>query len=313
MKLKNLAIYFALAPAVVSAWSGDGHIQIADIAWTKLTPKAQQRVAEILAAGEPTFRPMNGNVRDAFGKAATWSDYIKGKNESIYDDLITTYNRKFEPNIESTGSEGVRCKTWHYYDIPIRYKGAEPKVRPSNALVALNLAFDELKKLQSQPNADLKLQCWWLYWITHVVGDLHQPLHCTSNHEVHEDGDDGGNKYNITAPDQDRKIRLHGFWDAGIGRAIGREREAGLSPNVQDVTSRWLLEEKLQPVTAVVKDIDVMNWLKFGAAMADQKVYTGIQENERPSAEYIESQISLSKKQAVLAGYRLAEILNRTL
>jgi hypothetical protein len=309
--MRSLALVFAVAPVLAFGWGNDGHIQVADIAWTKLTPTAQAKIAKILAAGEPTFRPLDGNIRDAFGKSATFCDYMKGKTNTIFEDIIPGMNTKFEAGIEGTGNEGVRCKTWHYYDIPIKFTGKEPQVRPSNAYVALNYAVDSLSELQKNPNGDLRMQCWWLYWINHVVGDLHQPLHCCSAHDVHEEGDDGGNKFMIKSPDQDRKVRLHGFWDGAIGRAIGAEREAGLSPNVIDVTTRWTSDPALQPEKTQITNLNVMDWLKSGAKLAEASVYMGIKEEEQPNAKYVNEQIKLCKKQAVLSGYRLATMLNK--
>ena len=136
--MRRLALLLSFAPFTLLAWSADGHRQVADIAWTKLTPAVLAKLGKILAAGEPTFTPMSNDVRESFRQASTWSDFIKGTKPSVYDDMIKANNTRFEPNIESTpGNEGVRCKTWHYYDVPIRYRGAEPAVRPSNALVAL--------------------------------------------------------------------------------------------------------------------------------------------------------------------------------
>ena len=54
----------ALLPFQGLAWSADGHNQIADIAWSKLTPKAKARLTVILNAGEPRFR--NSDTRVAF-------------------------------------------------------------------------------------------------------------------------------------------------------------------------------------------------------------------------------------------------------
>ena len=312
--MRRLALLLCLAPSALFAWSGDGHTQVADIAWTKLTPAVQAKLAKILAAGEPTFTPVNGDVREAFRKSATWSDFIKGTKPSVYDEMIKANNRRFEPNIESTpGNEGVKCKTWHYYDIPIRYRGAEPQVRPSNALVALGFSINELGRLNKLPDAEPRTQAFWVYWINHVVGDLHQPLHCTSSHEHEAEGDDGGNKFMITAPDNDRSIRLHGFWDGAVGKAIAKDREAGLDANVEAVTQRWTSDPTLQPTAAQIKNLDIMSWLKTGAALADKFSYDGLKPEDKPSAEYMDAMITLSKKQVVLSGYRLAEILNSRL
>jgi hypothetical protein len=290
-------------------------MQVADIAWTQLTPRVQQKLAIILNAGEPTFRPYDGNVRDAFRKASTWCDYIKRGQPGPYDEIITKYNTFFEPNMVLEG-EGVRCKTWHYYDIPIMYSGSEPKVRPSNALAAMNLAVKELTAIAKNELADPKMAAWWVYWITHVTGDLHQPLHCVSNHSVHSEGDDGGNKYTIkgtTREGRPRDVKLHGFWDGAIGRAIGAERETGLSPNVEDVSVRWAANPAYKAKPADAANLDVMSWLKEGAKLAQSMVYAGISEGTAPSDPYVKNQIELSKKQAVLAGFRLAGILNQAL
>jgi hypothetical protein len=311
--MRALVFLVALAPTLVLAWGNDGHIQVADIAWSLMTPQARAKAAKILEAGEPTFRPLEGNVRDAFGRSATFCDYMKGRTNTIFEDMIPGMNSMFEKGIEGTGNEGVRCKTWHYYDIPIKFTGATPQVRPSNALVALNNAIKELGDLQKNPNSDVKMQAWWIYWINHVVGDLHQPLHCCSSHAVHEDGDDGGNKFMIKAEGNDRKVRLHGFWDGGIGRAIGLEREAGLSPNVEAVSARWLADPTLKPTEKEVNNLDVKSWLESGAALAEKQVYEGIQEETVPDGNYTANQIKLCKKQAVLAGSRLAALLNKIL
>lgn len=312
MRFMLLAV--AILPGLAHAWSGDGHAQIADIAWVKLTPKAQEAIGKILAAGEPKFRPLGGDVRAAFRDSATFPDYIKNLNNvTAYEDVITAMNVRFMPNIASIGNEGVRCKTWHYYDIPIRYKSTPEAVLPSNANVALNLSIDELGKMAKAGLTDPKMACWWLYWIEHIVGDLHQPLHCVSSHEHDPKGDDGGNKFMVKSPEQDREQRLHGMWDGGIGRAIGFEREQGMDPNVQKVSERWLADAVLKPLDVSVNNLDVMDWIKDGAQLADKHVYGELKPGDKPNSIYIDNLIALSKKQAVLAGERMANILNKIL
>jgi hypothetical protein len=56
-----------------------------------------------------------------------------------------------------------------------------------------------------------------------------------------------------------------------------------------------------------------MSWLKTGAALADKFSYDGLKPEDKPSAEYMDAMITLSKKQVVLSAYRLAEILNKSL
>jgi hypothetical protein len=170
-----------------------------------------------------------------------------------------------------------------------------------------------LTKLNGKTISDPKMACWWLYWIEHVVGDLHQPLHCVSNYEFNSTGDAGGNKFKIESPDGDRPTNLHSFWDGGIGRAIGEEREKGKDPNVEKVSARWLADRTLAPSSDLVKDLNPMNWIRAGARLADRAVYGNLKPGGRPDMQYMFQQTDLCRKQAVLAGLRLAAVLNKAL
>jgi hypothetical protein len=50
-----------------------------------------------------------------------------------------------------------------------------------------------------------------------------------------------------------------------------------------------------------------------GWRLAQDRVYSHLKPGEVPSAEYVVQHVALCKRQALLAGYRLAEYLNRTL
>lgn len=309
----RLVPFFVLAlPTLTLAWSGDGHQQIADIAWTKLTPTAKAKIEKILNAGEPKFQVGANGVRDAFRYSATFCDYMKNKNDTIFEDIIPTMNSRFNANVASLGNEGSRCKTWHYYDEPIRYQGAKPEIDPSNADVALRLSINELAKLNKGGLSDLKTACWWLYWIEHVTGDLHQPLHCVSNYEANAKGDAGGNKVKIEKAEGSGNSNLHSLWDGGIGRAVAEDRKAGLDPNVEKVSERWAMDSKLQPTAAQVNDLMPINWILNGAKLADTVVYR-LSNGSKPDGKYLADETALCRKQAVLAGFRLAAILNKAL
>ena len=311
--MRFLTVFVALVPSMLFAWGGEGHKQIADIAWIKLTPIAKIKLAKILEAGEPSFRPVGGDVRDSFRSSSNFCDYIKGKTDTIYEDIIPVMNSKFNSNIESIGREGIRCKTWHYYDLPIRFIGKTPDIDPSNAEAAVKLAVLELTKVNGAGLSDPKVACWWVYWIEHVVGDLHQPLHCESSFVYDATGDAGGNRFRLASPDGDRPTNLHSLWDGGISRAITEEKEKGKDGSFEKVTERWTSDSGLVPTPEAVKDLDPMSWIKAGAKLADLVVYGKLKPNDKPNMQYLSQQTDLSRKQAVLAGLRLAAILNKAL
>lgn len=303
----------------VLAWDAVGHMQVADIAWAKLTPHAKSEVTAILMQGDPRFRPVShkeADVRDAFRRASVYADIIKGDRTTQYEDIIPKMNALFfvTAKPDPANREDELCKTWHYYDTPIRDKGSHPAPE-SNALKALTLARTEIARLEAAPGKDRKMQCWWLYWTEHLVGDLHQPLHCVNSYEFQAEGDAGGNKLQvITDPAQpSRKNRLHGYWDGGIGHAISADRQNSLSPSVEDVTQRWSSDPTLQPADKDAANLNVASWIVTGAKQADTVVYKDLKQDAPLPTGYSDSHILLCKREAVLAGKRLANLLNSLL
>lgn len=324
MKRRWIGLEIALLALIVAAparaWDDVGHRQVADIAWTKLSKQAKRKIKAILLEGDPKFRPTGNDeasVREAFQKAATFPDEIKRNRTTSYESLIVPMNATFfvtappDPN----DNENFLCKTWHYYDTPLQDAGHHAP-KESNALKALTLARQELHRLELEPHPDHVRQCWWLYWIEHLVGDLHQPLHCASNFAILTDsGDAGGNLFLIVAdPAQPtRTSRLHGYWDGGIGRAIATDKAQGLDPNINAVSKRWENTPSLRPTRQEAANSNIMAWIENGALLSDTVVYVGLTPNAPLPTGYADTNMGLCKKQAVLAGFRLAALLNAAL
>jgi hypothetical protein len=56
----------------------------------------------------------------------------------------------------------------------------------------------------------------YLTWLLHLVGDIHQPLHCTAVFsEQFPNGDKGGNDAFIRI--RSSPVKLHAFWDGLLG------------------------------------------------------------------------------------------------
>ena len=110
------------------AWNSTGHEQVADIAWPRLTQQTKNRISDILmAAGDATFRQVGNSSaarRNAFRIAATFPDFIK-THSSSYDSVIPGMNHLWHPETDPLVSphEKEKCKSWHYYDTPIRFSG----------------------------------------------------------------------------------------------------------------------------------------------------------------------------------------------
>ncbi len=315
MRLRSLfAIPLLLLPTLSLAWNAEGHKQIADIAWAKLTPKAKAAIERVLAQADPMFAADLGNeqqARNAFRLLSTMPDVIKGNRNTAYEATVVAENTTWD--VSDAGREGDRCKTWHYYDLPIRYTGPAPKVRDSNAVNALDRAADKLATMARAGDSSLQAS-WWLGWIEHVVGDLHQPLHCTSDYEInHEEGDAGGNgvKLGLTGS-YGRPQSLHAYWDEGIDHARESRGSGGRGKtSIERTTGEWLADRKLQPGRDLLASYDPMRWVRDGARLADRVVYAReIKDGAVPSAAYEATHKELCARQAVLGGMRLATVLN---
>lgn len=312
-----LALSVAMASAA-SAWNSRGHEQVADIAWSRMNGNARAAVANVLKKGDPLFQHGDPSLgagsatddRSIFVFAATFPDYIKTVTrrdgtpnpayvKTKYEALIDDLNDKWHPADDPTNSQGekVRMKTWHYYDTPLFIMPAPP-VRESNALNALNFLIGGL-----DPGGDPARQAFWVYWTEHVVGDLHQPLHCASRYDnKHPNGDAGGNEFPLKTGE------LHAYWDAGIDHALAADHLTQAA--LPDVTDKWKAKVTIDPDGLAAKSQDVATWIQEGAELARLDAYADVKENKDASKAYRVRQIDACRKQAVLGGYRLANLLN---
>lgn len=194
-----LGIFGAII-TTASAWDAIGHMIVNQQAYSQLTPAAKARVDTSIAA----FNKKQHATYD-FVTAGCWMDDIRGKT------------REFN--------------SWHYINLPYTPDGLPlPSEHEQNVLWGIKMCVGILKGEKLYLGVD-KDQA--LVMLTHLVGDLHQPLHTTSRNN-----DLGGNKVAVTnlvdsmaATFPDRK-NLHTFWDSAYRRVIkdGNAVEEYLEP-----------------------------------------------------------------------------------
>lgn len=182
----------SLTAPVSRAWGCKGHQTVALIAEKHLTPEAKELVFSLLAANpiDPQVKRYCGTaVSDPLGDASTWADDVRG-------------DRKNCP--------------WHYIDIP---RGA-PK-SPLEGFCGkqgcvVSALAEQISILKDQSAAGAK-RADAVRYIIHFVGDLHQPLHSTTN------DDEGGNCVPVKFFRRQPRERGHGYspnlhslWDSAI-------------------------------------------------------------------------------------------------
>ena len=240
--------FAAIAGSPAWAWGCKGHQIVALIAERHLNPHTRAMVMQILAASaiSPDLRRYCSDTGlDAFADSSTWADD----------------ERNVRPDTAG----------WHFIDIP---RGA-PKgdiaqyCPPSTGCITKSIA-DEIAVLRN-PGASAQSRAEALRYLIHFVGDLHQPLHTTTN------DDRGGNCVPVAFFDrtpqetnpakEDYRPNLHGVWDTDIIEHFAHGRTA------QQIADELESIFKAQVPAWESELIDVAAWAWEGHQVAENVVY----------------------------------------
>jgi len=164
-----LAVALLMVEPVFS-WGVTGHRAIAEIAQQHLTKRARKELEKLTG-------------KETLAWWSNWPDFIKSDS---------TWNH---------------ASPWHYVDLPGHMEKQKfiedlKKLPGKNLYTQIQAMVAELKN-SSLPAEQRRVA---LYFLIHLVGDLHQPLH------VGRDEDAGGNK--IVVYWFDKKTNLHTLWDS---------------------------------------------------------------------------------------------------
>ncbi len=271
-RISLVALLVLLSTSWVQAWSREGHQVVALLAWERLTERTRLAITEILG-----HHP-DEEVRDLTA-ASFWPDLLR-------DDPV-----HHRPG-------------WHYTNIP-HFLGLPPKPVevPQGILWALNHNTRILKDVHA-PKAERAVA---LSWVTHLIGDLHQPLHTSNTYSpLFPEGDRGGNLYRVLW--SGREVDLHHFWDRAGGLFQGPEGRPSLD-ELQVITKKLHAAELQQPNAEGIRDPQI--WTDESFAEVVNTVYVGVSPLGELSAEYVENAQRLSRERLILAGRRLGDYLNR--
>jgi hypothetical protein len=198
-------------------------------------------------------------------------------------------------------------------------ESVDGKDRPGCLLTGLQYEFDILKD-RNRPAAE---RATALRYVIHFIGDLHQPLHTTTN------DDQGGNCTTVTLFGDPKPANLHGVWDYGIiGHYLKESNQTpaqmatALEQRFRSKGKRWLRDTR-----------DFGQWIWEGHHIAEKVTYKKLRpklpvaaaengpgcpaEREKTKAlkidvgeQYARSVMPVIDKQLAKAGYRLADVLN---
>src|SRR5262249_51275312 len=291
------------------AWDGFGHMEVAAAAWELMGTSAKSKAVQLLKVN-PQYKTWikgvstNKKNKYAFMMAATWPDYIKGA-KGYHSDGPNNGNTP-PPGPEASQNIGYTDhfmhKYWHFVDQPFspsHLHTTGPKI--PNALIQIGTFTTAING--STASDDIK--SYDVVWLEHLVGDVHQPLHTTSRFtKGHPDGDNGGNLIKFCQC----RDNLHAFWDDILGTHT-------------DITTITQLGDALlaRPKPAGADLVDPDAWVKHSFDLATQHAYIAPisddavsppQPSARPNKAYHDGAQATAEDQVLLAGYRLAALLN---
>mgnify|MGYP000952893475 CR=1 FL=1 len=267
-----------------SAWWDDGHAIVAKVAADRLTPHAKAAVKEILK-NDPTGQTLVA--------VSGWADTVRRTP------MPETYN-------------------WHFVDIPLDAQpptyDAARDCQPTPKGDCVVAALDRLVITLKDPTASPTERAQALKFITHFVGDLHQPLHCAErNHDA------GGNDVRVTffgathqsPPFQTSPWNLHAVWDGGMIDQTGRSRTAYVK-----YLKDWIATQN----AVVIASGSFVDWANETHAQAVDHAYRTANGSKafpasggKVGQKYQSANIKVVDQQLAKAGVRLAKVLNDAL
>jgi hypothetical protein len=262
------------------AWNAEGHMIVAQIAYNHLNQVAKARCDALIAVSLGSF---NSVGTSSFVTSATWADNFKA----------------------SLGTGG-----WHYIDLPINANldgtSTNISVDSSNVVFAINLCITNLQN----PGLSQSNQAMSLRYLIHFVGDIQQPLHCSTDvSAAHPAGDAGGNLFAITGGNWSN---LHSLWDSG-GSFLFDSLSAPLTTaNQNTLNAKIALIEAAYPYNYDTNRTipNPMTWAQEGMALAKTNCYVGITNRTTPTTSYTNTAVATTAQRMAQGGHLLADLLN---
>ena len=307
------AVALLVGPAPAWPWGCEGHETIALIAGWQLTPHARKMVDELLQPSpiDPHLERSCRTTGNVLADASTWADDVRRDQSSPF------FN---------TGR-------WHFIDIPRGASSGEVgRFCPPPTGCIVRAIEDQLTVLR-KTGGERRRAAEALMMLIHLIGDLHQPLHCSTNNDA------GGNCVPVTyfgiAPQLSSEHpeegmyqpNLHAVWDTGIIRRILQHRSAD-----------WFADVLQRRFAAQIPawqrmPIDLHAWALESHHVAEQTAYgqlpvaipiaspqRGVQcgevsqkmlaLHERLGQRYQDAAAPVIEEQLAKAGVRLAMVLN---
>lgn len=303
--LASVLMLLSSRPAL--AWNSVGHMSVAYAAYQELSSAERARVAVLLQLNPYYTRwlsyiPADASTTDrdlyVFMMAATWPDEIKamGSHYVGNNDPPSLETADLNVGYEDHGAH----KYWHYVNIRLGGTGADSGP-PAGPNVVHKISVFRTALAGDIPDG---VKSYDLVWLIHLVGDIHQPLHCTTRiSALNPKGDQGGNAVVVNGPAKE----LHAYWDNALGE--------GETRNFMSAVKAGKALPTADPELA--KDVNEADWAAESYALAKSSVYVDpVGAGLGPYTlgdDYAANTQKIAAERVSLAGARLASLIKTAL
>ena len=254
--VSTFLVFNLLTVATCFSWYDKGHRIVGLIAEANLTAEARKTIEEILAR--------NMTLADA----AVWPDH-EGRSVRDFDPL-------------------------HYVSIP-ESAGGYDQGRDCPERNCMVEALKWFSAVVADKRAPIMVRRVALYYVAHLVGDMHQPLHAGRA------GDRGG--IDIPVSYRGATTNLHFFWDTNLVE-LETETEEEVAKRL---TANLTEEERLKWQAG-----DPTQWTNESLVLVRSHAYNIVPSGEL-SDDYVEKARPIVRIRLAQAGLRLAWLLNTAL
>jgi hypothetical protein len=249
MNMKNKFLSIIVMFSFLFSWGKTGHRTIGEVAELHLTDKARIEIQKILK--DPSL-----------AVASTWADEMRSNPDF----------RQYAP--------------WHYANMPLDVSYAQSEKSSKGDIVqAIKLCKSKLKN----DNTSLEEKAFYLRFLVHLVGDIHQPLH------VGRSEDRGGNSIKVKWFGKD--TNLHRVWDSEMINTY--------LMSYTEFANHLNKNYNYKSVETLSEDV----WVDESQNMV-RKVYSETKNGDYLGYDYIYDNFEIVKSQLFTAGIRLAHTLN---
>jgi S1/P1 Nuclease len=277
-----LTVGLLFAAQSASAWGPQGHRTVGAIADRLLTPAARIAVLQVLQDDRDKFGNPSG--RTTLEAVSDWADEARG----------TADDRP----------------AWHYDDLPICGTAEKAQYCPDG-----QCNTGQLKRLigvLADGHAAPRERDEALKWVVHLIADIHQPLHAADN------ADNGGNRVAVALEGVHTRGRenLHRAWDNDLVQLAVHARNHQQPPREVDRVAA-----EAHNLEREVGQGSPDSWARESNNLARNVAYhyPGFACNRLPAgvvvldATYLEDAELVVRERLLLAGARLANVINEAL